>query len=85
MVGHAGNGAGEDLQVAVRPDRRPHLVLALERVLTDVEVGCLVASSTAELEVADLRFLRRELHGGQDVLQAGFATERALKPVAEGA
>ena len=35
----------------VRPDSLPHLPHVVEWILTEVEIGCLVASATAELEV----------------------------------
>ncbi len=82
--GHAGDRAGQDLEVDVRADCLTHFVLALE-VSPDIEKRCLITGAAAELEVPDARLFGREFHGRQDVGEPDLAAERTLQTISKRA
>ena len=78
----AGDRAGEDLQVDVRPDGFTDGGHAVERILANVKERRLKPRPAAKLKVANAGG-RGGLDGGQDVVEARLAAEHALQPVAE--
>ena len=54
--GHARNRTSENLKIHVRPDGRADLPHVFKRIFTEVEVGSLIAGSSAEFEVPDAGF-----------------------------